>query len=146
MRRQVESALEMHNVQVVSVRTCQDVRDALSSWRPPEVILIGTSFAKGKWRDVVTMARARRPPVDVLLTIDEVRSFPVSEPDPLHLENMNPGAFDLLVIPSGANVAQTLARRFAGRRTFPPPVWRKAALNLFGPGLSVSARQLQPRQ
>jgi DNA-binding NtrC family response regulator len=139
LRRQVQAALQGQNVEAVYARDCRDVRAALDCRRAPDVILIGTSFANGNWRDVVTLARAARPPVDVVLAIDEA-AFPDSEGETLHLESMDQGAFDFLVLPFGANVAQVLADRFADPRVLHPALWRKPNQNFPRLRSSVSAR------
>lgn len=124
MRRQVQVALQTQNVDAVYARTCRDVRTALER-RTPEIILTGTSFANGRWRDVVALARTAKPPVDVVLTLDEVKLSSDPESDSLHLESMDQDAFDLVVLPFGANVAQVLAHRFANPRAPQPALWRR---------------------
>lgn len=124
MRRQVESALRMQSVEAVFARTCGDVRAALESRHAPDIILTGTSFANGNWRDVVTLARAAKPPIDVVLTLDEVHLSSDPHNDSLHLESMDQDAFDLVVLPFGANIAQVLAHRFGKPRALQPRLWR----------------------
>jgi len=126
MRRQVQAALQMQNVEAVYARTCRDVQAALDGGKVPDIIFTGTSFANGRWRDVVTLARTAKPPVDVVLTIDEASGSSEGESDSLHLENMDQEAFDLVVLPFGANIAQVLTHRFARPRALQPRLWRKS--------------------
>lgn len=138
VRRQVRAALETRGVGLVYARTCRDVRAALDRRRTPDVVLVGTSFAA--WRDVVTMARTARPPVDVFLTIDEIRAFPDPEFDSLDLESMDQDAFDFLVVPSGANLAQVLALRFGKPQVIGSTVRPRPTLGFSSSRLSASAR------
>lgn len=137
MRRQVRAALQMRNVEAVYARTCRDVQAALESRKPPDIIFAGTSFANGCWRDVVTLARAAKPPVDVVLTIDEVVLSSDPDSDSLRLESMDRDAFDLVVLPYGANIAQVLAHRFAKPRALQPRLWQKATSRFRGASLQA---------
>lgn len=125
MRRQVQTALRTQDAEAVYARTCGDVQAALEGGKSPDVILTGTSFANGRWRDVLTLARMAKPPVDVVLTIDEIDLSSDPGSDSLHLENMDQEAFDLVVLPFGANVAQVLTRRLASPRALQPRLWRR---------------------
>lgn len=127
-RSEVEFALDTHGVDTVHARTCTDVSAALASRRRPDVIFTGSSFAHGNWRQVVSLARAAAPPVDVVVSIDEPGSSAGVDDGMPGLDALEAGAFDFVVLPFGANVAQVLAHRFAKPRAFQPKLWRNSKL------------------
>ena len=129
IRSEVESALEAYGVDTAYVRTCTDISAALDSRRPPDVIFTGSSFAHGKWREVLSLARAATPPIDVVLTIDEAGSRSDLDESLPGLDALETGAFDFVVLPFGANIAQVLAHRFAKPRALHPKLWQKTGLH-----------------
>jgi DNA-binding NtrC family response regulator len=127
-RSEVEFALDTHGVDTVCARTCRDISAVLASRRRPDVIFTGSSFAHGNWREVVSLARAAAPPVDVVVSIDEPGASSGVDDGMPGLDALEAGAFDFVVLPFGANVAQVLAHRFAKPRVLQPRLWRN--LNL----------------
>lgn len=139
IRSEVQSALETHHVDTACARTCTEISTALASRRRPDVIFTGSSFAQGNWRDVLSLARSAAPPVDVVLSIDEGGSSSGVEDGAAGLDALDAGAFDLVVLPFGANIAQVLAHRFAKPRALQPKLWRKAGPRSPMPASSVLA-------
>jgi len=125
IRSEVESALDTHGVDTAYARTCSEISAALASRRPPDIIFTGSSFAHGNWRDVLSLARAATPPIDVVLTIDEAGSRSNLDDGAAGLDALEAGAFDFVVLPFGANIAQVLAHRFAKPRALQPKLWQK---------------------
>ena len=124
IRSQVESVLDTHGVDTAYARSCTEISAALASRRRPDVIFTGSSFAQGNWREVLSLARAATPPIDVVLTIDEAGPKSDLEDGAAGLDALDAGAFDFVVLPFGANIAQVLAHRFAKPRALHPKVWR----------------------
>jgi hypothetical protein len=125
LRSQVEAALKGYGVATIYARNCAEVGVALSSRRSPDVIFTGSSFANGNWRDVLALARAARPPVDVVLTIDEEERSAEQDQAGTELDRLDAAAFDFVVLPFGADIGQLLAHRYAKPRAVQPSRWRK---------------------
>lgn len=93
------------------VQSCLDVRAALSSRRLPSVIFTGTSLTDGTWRDVLALARAARPPIDVVLTADEIGPYLDADGTRFYLDAMEQGAFDFVVSPVDAGIEHALSHQ-----------------------------------
>ncbi len=139
VRSQVESALQIYGVETVYARTCLDVSAALASRKAPDVIFTGSSFANGNWRQVLASAREAKPPVDVVLTIDEPGAGDSADEGGLELEAMDAGAFDFVVLPYGTNIAEVLSHRFAKPRALQPKLWQRGGSRARRPVPSVPA-------
>ncbi len=127
LRSQVGAALDRYGVDTMYATSCAEVGVAVSSRRSPDVIFTGSSFANGHWRDVLALAHAAKPPVDVVLTIDEDERGAEPDEPGIQLDRLDAAAFDFVVLPFGADIGQVLAHRFAKPRALQPRRWRKPA-------------------
>jgi DNA-binding NtrC family response regulator len=111
--RGLRHALESQSVQTTRLRSCREVREALTSSYPPHLIFTDTTLPDGIWADVIALAAKAPLPVNVIVVARDVDTR-------LYIEAIEAGAFDFVAPPFStpdlAHVVSCAADNVTARR------------------------------